>query len=380
MVKKKKRMKNGAVAPISDNYSISSSDSEISNMSLDINDVPKSNINENKNEKQNVVKSSQDATADKYLNSDKGPFYVSVEKEGINEMVFGRYLMSKNIRDISEIMRTGKNTIRIKCNNVRIANKIIEHRVLKDEGYKCFIPRIFTTSIGIINYIPLEITVEEIKSQIICACNIVNIERMEYYDKESSSYKPGQKIKITFRSGSLPSEVKLFYTIRQVTRFVEKPMFCKNCLAYGHSKKYCKKDQKCNNCAEEEVHENCTKPAKCANCKIDNNHKTTDAECNEKKIQVEIRRVMVEEKLPYRKANFQVRKKFTIQQNKTNEKNNESIVNVLKSQVDENNRLLDLIAKNLMSNEKINDGTKLLEIGRIMNTFIIGNKERLFGK
>lgn len=377
---RKKRQKNGAFVQSSENDAGSGSESDISKMSFD-ND---SNLDKNSKKKNNKIdstKSSQIAVSDKYFNSDKGPFYVSVEKPDINELLFGKYLVAKNIKDISEIMRTGKNTIRIKCNNARTANKIIDHRVLKDEGYKCFIPSIFTTSIGIIKYVPLEISPEEIKSQIICSYNILNVERMEFFDKESKTYKPGQKIKITFRSGSLPSEVKLFYTVRQVTRFIQKPMFCQNCLSYGHSKKFCSNDKKCSNCAEKEEHEVCDKPTKCAICKTDNQHKTTDPNCTEKKIQTEIKNVMVDDKIPYRKANFLVRQKFLQQQKKNDqEKNSENIVNVLKSQVDENLRLLDTIAKNLLSNDKSSTETKLLELGKIMNTYIIMNKDRIFDK
>lgn len=66
---------------------------------------------------------------------------------------------------------------------------------MQDEGYKCYTPSIYTTSVGVINNVPQDLSTEEIQEYIICDFNILNVERMNLFDKESNSNKPGNKIK-----------------------------------------------------------------------------------------------------------------------------------------------------------------------------------------
>lgn len=216
------------------------------------------------------IKNNQDAnTKERYLPSDKGPFFVTLVKDGINDVLVGRDLIKKNIRGIIEILKVGKNSIRIRCSNYKFANKILEDRRLQNNecNYKIYIPLIYTTSIGIVRNIPMEIEMEEILKYIECDCNVVDAVRMNFWDKEAQVSKPSYNIKITFRSFKIPLEVVIFKAKMKVNQFIPRPLFCKKCLKYGHTINYCENKPKCVNCGSEDHSENCISDKKCIYCK-----------------------------------------------------------------------------------------------------------------
>lgn len=49
-------------------------------------------------------------------NSDKGPYFVMLEKDNIDELAAGKFLSAQRIKSIEEITKMGKNLIRVKCN------------------------------------------------------------------------------------------------------------------------------------------------------------------------------------------------------------------------------------------------------------------------
>ena len=38
----------------------------------------------------------------------------------------------------------------------------------------------------------------------------------------------------------------------RVHEYKQRPMMCKNCLEYGHGKKYCEKEQRCAKCGDQQ--------------------------------------------------------------------------------------------------------------------------------
>lgn len=59
---------------------------------------------------------------ERYVNSDKSPIFVTLEKQQICEILVGIDLIHRNIKDISEIIKIGRNTVRVRCNSLYIAN------------------------------------------------------------------------------------------------------------------------------------------------------------------------------------------------------------------------------------------------------------------
>ena len=81
-------------------------------------------------------------------------------------------------------------------------------------------------------------------------------------------------------------DVPLFINIENeripVRPFKQKPLQCYNCFRFGHNSKYCKSAKICSNCSAKE-HGACQSEAKCLNC--DGNHKPTDKQCEQYKME-----------------------------------------------------------------------------------------------
>lgn len=294
-----------------------------------------------------IIGANSHSVNDMYLKNDKGPFYVMLEKDNISHFEVGKLLYSLKF-DVIEVLKSGKKVVRIKCNDRLTANKILVNQVIASKGYKSFISELYANTVGIARDVPLEWTEEEIIEFGTCGSRILKVERMTYYDRENKVSKPSKSVKITFRSYKLPNELKIYNVITKLVLFIPRPLLCKNCVRYGHTAKYCKNDRVCVKCVSTDHYENCTSDPKCFYC-ADNKdiqqHSTNADACPEKKVQIEVKKVMVTDKIPFFEASKVVRKNFRLEKQKTEfEKNAQTIV-TLKSQVDFNENLLKQVSK-----------------------------------
>lgn len=82
---------------------------------------------------------------------------------------------------------------------------------------------------------------------------------------------------LKFASESLPQDVKLWGVKAKIRRRDPKPMLCRQCLQYGHTKKRCTSHERCNNCAGRK-HPNDTQcHTCCAHCNLP--HPTGSGSC-----------------------------------------------------------------------------------------------------
>lgn len=74
---------------------------------------------------------------------------------------------------------------------------------------------------------------------------------------------------VTFNTQVLPEFVIIGYLKVRVRIFIPNPMKCKKCLAYGHTKNWCKEvEEFCNKCSEKLPHNSCDNKL-CKNCQGD---------------------------------------------------------------------------------------------------------------
>lgn len=251
-----------------------------------------------------------------YTEKDKGPFYVMMERENINEISISKFLMSVNLNSgIKEIRKLNQNKIRVEVRAKSLANDIIKNVPLRKlQLINSYIPNQFVKTVGVVRGIPVDLTNEEIYEYMESDVHIDSFERLNYWDKKDQVTKPGTTIKINFRSTSLPHEIKIFYVVKKVFHYIPKPVVCRNCLIYGHTANVCKSKNisLCNNCAEKTHHfkdESCNKS--CIHCKLmcitkckycNENHKTISGQCPEMEKQSKIKEIIVKEKLSYGEA------------------------------------------------------------------------------
>lgn len=244
----------------------------------------------------------------KYNRYDKGPFIVIVDKKDLNQYKLSRDLKLNNIK-AEVIDQFNKRKAKLIFKLWHEANKLINNELLNND-YKCFIPEMYVHTVGIIRGLPLDITTREIENNYSCSENLVKAERMTKWNFEKKQSEEIEMVKLTFRSRELPEKIKIYEIYSKIDYYVPNPIFCTNCLNFGHKQKFCAGRTRCNICAnfsEEILEDESKKPHECENkpiCKhCGPGHKTNDPKsCNERKRQRKISRYMVMNKIPYIEA------------------------------------------------------------------------------
>lgn len=240
-----------------------------------------------------------------YYPDDKGPFILFAKSENINPMKLGFKLTSLNYKNILSINKFNKNTAKIIASDFKTANGIIgDNRINKVDGLGISIPEFLIYSTGYIDDIDLDINIETILENMESEVKIRHVERMTWYDREKQQSFPSKKIKIIFRSQTIPERVKIFFYHTRVKLFLPNIKKCTNCLIYGHVKKWCRNKKVCNNCTE--IHDDnikCT--SKCKYCK--EIHATFSFNCQENIIQKEILKEMYTNKISFSEAKYKIK-------------------------------------------------------------------------
>lgn len=327
----------------------------------------------------------------KYNRYDKGPFIVIAEKENMNVYKLSRDLKINGFMNIEEIDQINQRKSRIKFKYWYDANKMLSNELLE---YKTFVPEMFIFTVGVVRGIPLDIDTNDIlmNSNI---NSLVKVERITRWIVETKTSKATETVKLTFRLTTLPDKIKIYNINSKLDYFIPSPIFCTNCLNYGHKKKFCKGLARCDVCSSPSVDPLTKENHICENNNICKHcgpgHKSNDFDkCSERKKQKKINRYIAVHKLSYFEASKLFKRNvmripsdedFPNPKWKTPDKNlfsdellkkNEDIANLrtdLKELVDFINNIQQMISSS--SNSSSND-IILYEIGMKCNT--INNK------
>lgn len=260
---------------------------------------------------------SKDNTTSKrelYKPSDKQPFYVNVhDKQGdIDPFDLGMKLKQFKIEKIDSIKKISINKVRVTLNDWKNANKMIK---LNDfaamEKYELFIPSSYVLTEGIVRNIPTYLSIDEIRQNIKSSAVVTDVYRLNYWNFTSKQSLPSTTVKITFRSSKVPDEVYIYYVATKVATFIPKPLFCQNCLSYGHFKKYCKVTYSlCKTCTGVTHDENISCEKKCKQCPLPDNksHQSYDKSCPEFKRQFKIKETMTVNKITFNEAKLKIQR------------------------------------------------------------------------
>lgn len=197
-------------------------------------------------------------TENTYSDSDKATYFkVVMEKDNINELTIGQLLIKYDYKSVVDIKKTNRNRLTVSFKNKVDANNVIKNvTISKINIIKSYIPNSFVKCVGIVKDVPIDLSTEEILSsyQIQGNIKIINITRMNYFDKLTNTSKIGRNLKIEFRATELP--MILFYVKKTVEPFIPRPTICRKCLRYGHIAKICRSTTTiCINCTQVLEHE-----------------------------------------------------------------------------------------------------------------------------
>ena len=126
-------------------------------------------------------------------------------------------------------------------------------------------------------------------------------------DKNTGVISKTNSVCLTFNSPNLPTEIKIkeLGLIFKVKPYYPMPRRCFNCNKYGHTNKNCRRGVSCPFCGKTHSDDQCDVKSEssshyCSNC--EENHPVFSKECKEYKRQIDIIKIMVDEKLPRREA------------------------------------------------------------------------------
>lgn len=249
----------------------------------DIEDTPKSEINDQTRDKR--------ARTTKYRQYDtnsQGPFEVIVASKDnltVNPFTVGKLLKNSSL-NIKHIEKSFKKLI-ITCGTADAANKLLDYPQLAN--FKVFIPANRVEICGLVNVDP-DVNHEELKEEAICKVKILDTFRLTKMIPNKGVVNT-HWVKVTFSGNRLPQEIKFDYIILPVREYIPKVLICLRCFKFGHTMSKCQSTNRiCGTCLENYHGLECDKPPTCLHCK--GGHISNAKECPEYQRQGKIRERM----------------------------------------------------------------------------------------
>ncbi|XP_039747852.1 uncharacterized protein LOC120625008 [Pararge aegeria] len=215
------------------------------------------------------------------------------------QISLAKFLRSLSIPSILKVKYKSPYKVIVTFASKNDADILLNCPKLVDLGYRCQFTHEINLAYGIVKQVELEVNDEELQKIFVCDCEIVSVKRLKRLT-EDGKWIDSETVRLSFRSSTLPSYVYAYGCRLKVERFIFPVTQCSRCWHFGHLMRACPTRKIiCPKCGENHV--NCeTKSFRCVNCK--GPHISLDKSCPVFKKEKEIRRVMSEEGVTYRKA------------------------------------------------------------------------------
>lgn len=250
----------------------------------------------------------------KYRYTDTGPFIIYMQGKTAQKNVGNYHFLqvakyvythSTDKDGIKNINKKGKNRISIEFKSYQAANEFLDNNKVKEDGYEIFIPNHNISCRGVIGFVDLEFTKEELEqfSEVKKVnTEILNIRRLnrKIVREGKSEYVGSGSVCYTFTGKQIPKEVYICGIPFRVKPYIMPVVQCYGCFLYGHVKNHCKSTSKCKNCGEKEHEGTCEK--KCYHCNS-KEHYSFNSVCPEYARQKYIKELMSLDNLTYYEAN-----------------------------------------------------------------------------
>lgn len=244
-----------------------------------------------------------------YTNNDEGPYRIYIEvlnkAKPINKFSVGALLrkLPAYRNSIDDMKYLGRSKIILFFSSWMQANSLIKEKALNEKGYVAYIPRHLVCITGVINGVDSDIDIEFIKQEIESNVQVVNVYRLNRWDRENDKKEATNRVSITFRARNLPEKIKVFGITAKVQPFVRKAELCLNCHRYGHKTDNCKSKKRCERCSRvhDENSSQCKNDVRCLHCR-NSNHRSTDDECPAREREAGIKKLMARQNLTYVEA------------------------------------------------------------------------------
>lgn len=232
---------------------------------------------------------------------EEGKFEVCITSLEVlpKQMAFAKLLRDLNIQNITNIKYRNPYKVLIKFNKREQAEKLVVNKKIMELNARCQFTDEVNLCYGIIRGIELEYSEKDIQDTLKSSHEIISVRRLKRSSSEGK-WEDSETIRVSFKAESIPSYVYAYGCRLAVENYVFPVTQCSACWKFGHIKKFCPLNKIiCPKCGLN--HENCEVDTyKCPNCK--GPHMALDKKCPMFIKEKEIRNLMTEESVTYRKA------------------------------------------------------------------------------
>merc|ERR1712002_181431 len=198
---------------------------------------------------------------------------------------------------------TGNNKTKLTMKTINAKQTEICLKITKLAGIKCTItphPR-FNSCQGLIFARDYNYKAEDIRDELSSEYGVTDVKEATFIKGRQGS----TAYILTFNREQTPYVVSIpgERSDSTVSPFLSKPIMCKNCLAYGHTQKKCRKEvPRCERCSEEghELKDCQSQTTKCHHCK--ENHQTGSKECKYQIQEQQILQTVEAQKVTFQRA------------------------------------------------------------------------------
>lgn len=253
-----------------------------------------------------------------YKSCDAAPYVVHVQKqtESLNDRVtlhpitFGRFLKSNSFKNVvnGSLKKIGRNKLSLSFSNYVDANIFITHDSLTNNCYKAFIPSFHLTRMGVVRGVPVDLSPDEVMSNISVPVGCGNILKVRRIKKKvvingEKQFHDTETVVLTFDGQVLPKRVFMCFTSLPVDLYIYPTIQCFNCCRYGHVKDMCRSKPKCYKCGQDHYGGSCSVNEDFISCCLcHGSHSATSRKCPEYERQRQIKETMAKSCMSYAEA------------------------------------------------------------------------------
>lgn len=278
-----------------------------------------------------------------YVESDIGPYQVMIESSNVfsssdkeqkqtdsankkgnlhigrlSHLSVAKKILDMKLQSIVKMEKKGKNRLCVTFRTWEAANEFLGNKSLLDKGYEMFVPANLVSCKGIVKYVDLSFTEEELieysrVERSGADAKLISVKRFNRRTEEKNQdgswkYVPTSTVLFTFTGKLLPKFVNICMLPMPIEPYILPVIQCNNCLLYGHTKNNCNGRTKCQACSKtQDKHIEGECKTYCLFCQSDE-HRSTDRRCPEYARQRLIREIMSLDNLSFYDANLRAPK------------------------------------------------------------------------
>lgn len=215
------------------------------------------------------------------------------------QMAFAKLLRNENICNVVQIRYKSPFKVLLKFEKKEEAEKLLCNKKFQESGFKAQFTTETSVVYGVIKGVEIDMAEPEILKVLESSAEILSVRRLKRLSADGS-WVESETIRVCFKGNSLPQSIYAYGCRFKVEPYNFPVTQCAGCWKFGHMKKFCPiKKVLCPKCGGSHVNCEIT-DFKCLNCK--GPHFTLDKSCPVFRKEKDIRRIMSEKLVTYRKA------------------------------------------------------------------------------